>query len=134
MTWRDVGSWVLCTAGTPLAWCSVLLHLRTPWRSTQTGRHLLVYSVVMAVVFSFGEWRLLADRHLPVWAEAGRAFFYIALVVAMAWRVWLQVRARKASADTDLALAEVFHAWHDLSAADRSRVSTLATELAANRT
>lgn len=133
MTWRDLGSWVLCTAGTPLAWCSVGLHLRTPWRSTQTGRHLLVYSVVMAVVFSFGLWRLLADRHLPDWAEAARAAFYLALVVAMAWRVWLQARARKTSPHTDVDLAEVFDAWPSLGDADRTEIADLATELARRR-
>lgn len=96
MSARDVGTWILLGAGFPLSWSSVVLHLRTPWRATEMGRHLLVYSVALAAVMTFAVLYRLTDG--ADWIEPPRTFTYALMITAMGWRVCLQVRANRAIA------------------------------------
>lgn len=94
MSARDLGTLILLGAGFPLAWTSVALHLRTPWRDTELGRHLLVYSLALAIVLSFGVLSRLTGG--ADWVEYLRAPSYAVLAGTLAWRVALQVRFARA--------------------------------------
>jgi hypothetical protein len=96
MSPRDFGTWILLGAGFPLSWASVVLHLRTPWRDTEMGRHLLLYSVAFAAVMTFAVLYRLTDG--AGWIELPRAVTYVVLTVAMGWRVCLQVRGSRTPA------------------------------------
>lgn len=90
-------AWLFVYVGMPLAWVSVILHLRTPWRKTVFGRHLLSYALVIAVIMSFAATRYWWFRReaFPDWLIVCQFSTYAALVGVMGWRVWLQVTALK---------------------------------------
>lgn len=98
MTAYDIGTWILLGAGLPLAWTSVVLHLRTPWWRTEMGRHMLTFALVLAVVFSFGTVRQIVGADPPAWLQFARLIAFAFLVVAMGWRVVLQLEGRKVPA------------------------------------
>lgn len=90
-------AWLFVYVGMPLAWTSVFLHLRTPWRKTVLGKHLLCYSLVIAAIMSFASARFWWYRRqaFPDWLTLIQFSTYVALVGVMGWRVWLQARALK---------------------------------------
>lgn len=86
-------AWAYVYGALPLAWASVVLHGRTPWRSTELGRHLFTYALIVAVILTFGAIRYFHAGALPAWLEVVRFAAYIAFIPTMGWRVLLQVRA-----------------------------------------
>lgn len=91
MSLRDAGTAIILGFGLPLVWISVVLHLLTPWRRTEMGRHLVVHSTAIALVLTFAlAHRMLGDSLL---LEVIRFFAYSILVFAFGWRVCLQFRA-----------------------------------------
>lgn len=93
---EQIAAWGFVYLAMPLAWASVLLHARTPWRRTEVGRHLLVYAVVIAVILSFSTIRYFTTS-LPEWFEVARALTYMTLIPVMAWRIAIQLRAARNS-------------------------------------
>jgi hypothetical protein len=83
--------WLFVYVGTPLAWISVLLHLKTPWRKTELGRHLLAYAAVIAAVMTFATVRYWYKQPFPAWLEVAKFGVYVSLIVIMGWRIYLQV-------------------------------------------
>lgn len=94
---RQSTSYLFVYVGMPLAWLSLVLHLRTPWRRTELGRHLVAYAAVIATIMSFAAVRYWWFRRsmFPDWLAVCQFGVYVALVGVMAWRVALQLRARK---------------------------------------
>lgn len=90
-------AWLFIYAGLPLAWASVGLHLLTPWRRTEVGRHLLAYASVVAVILTFTaiRWWFFRRSPFPDWLQIAQLASYAALVAVMAWRVVLQFRATR---------------------------------------
>lgn len=86
--------WLFVYVGTPLAWASFLLHLATPWRRSEVGRHLLAYAFVIATILTFAavRWFWFRGQPFPVWLQGIQFGAYVALITVMAWRVTLQIR------------------------------------------
>lgn len=72
---------------------SVLLHLRTPWRDTDLGRHLLVYSSVIAVVLVLAVIRRLGPW--PLWFEWFRTGVFALVPLVMWWRCLIQIQVAR---------------------------------------
>lgn len=91
-------AWLVVYGGMPLAWASFVLHLMTPWRRTEMGRHLLAYAGVIAVLLSFSavRWWWFRRQPFPDWLSVFQLSMYVLLVAVMAWRIALQYRARRA--------------------------------------
>lgn len=85
--------WAWVYGAFPLAWASVLLHLRTPWRRTELGKHLLTYAVLIALILTFSVLRYFYASDLPEPVEWTRWVIYMAFPPVMAWRVSIQLRA-----------------------------------------
>jgi hypothetical protein len=47
-TRAQILAWAWTYGAFPLAWLSVFLHARTPWRRTELGRHLMIYAILIA--------------------------------------------------------------------------------------
>ncbi len=87
-------TWLFVYAGTPLAWASVLLHMKTPWRETEMGRHLFTYACVIAAIMTFVSIQYWYKHPLPGWLDNLRFGVYAALIFVMGWRVVLQCGSR----------------------------------------
>lgn len=94
---RDITAYLFVYVGMPLAWLSLFLHLRTPWRRTELGRHLVAYAAVIATIMTFAAVRFwwFKGSHFPDWLTVCQFGVYAALIGVMAWRVVLQLRARR---------------------------------------
>ncbi len=96
---RTMIAWLFVYAGLPLAWVSVVLHWRTPWRDSEMGRHLFAYALILAVIFTFASARYWTKPAVwPHWLEVIHLLTYVVLIgVVMPWRVWLQIAAARRS-------------------------------------
>lgn len=72
----------------------VLNHRWTAWRSNAWGRHVMLFSYVLAAILLLGLARLLFGSYPG--REWLLAAFYTALAGAMVQRVWLLVREHRA--------------------------------------
>jgi len=89
---RLVGNALLC-ASAVIASTSVILHLGVPWWRSEMGRHLLAYMLVMAAVLDLGVIKLIIGD--SVGFAALRTVVFALVPAVMAWRVWLQIKARR---------------------------------------
>lgn len=65
-----------------------------PWRRTVEGWHLMTFTFVIGVAFSWIAYRLVVIHHhvdIPLRTEAARAGIYVALAVVLVWRLVLLV-------------------------------------------
>lgn len=84
--------WAWTYGALPIAWATVVMHLRTPWTQTELGRHLLVYQTLIASILTFATVRYFYADHLPEVVEWIRWAIYMAFPPVMGWRLWLQIR------------------------------------------
>lgn len=84
--------WAWVYGALPIAWATVVMHLRTPWRRTEVGRHLMVYQALLATILTFSTVRYFSAGTLPGPVEWIRWVTYMAFPPVMAWRLWLQIR------------------------------------------
>lgn len=71
--------------------------LVAPWRKTEEGWHLMTFTFVIGVAFSWIAYRLVAvENHvdLSLKTEASRAAIYVALAAVLVWRLALLVRTQ----------------------------------------
>jgi len=74
---------------------SVVLHLRVPWWRSEMGRHLLYYMAVMALVLDLGVIRIVFGDSW--WFALLRLITFIGVPAVMTQRLWLQIKAQRAS-------------------------------------
>lgn len=84
--------WAWVYFALPIAWATVVMHLRTPWTRTELGRHLLVYQALLASILTFVSLRYFYAGELPEPVEWFRFAVYMAFPPVMGWRLWLQIR------------------------------------------
>lgn len=74
---------------------SVVVHSRVQWWRTEMGRHLMAYMTVMAAVLVLAVVRIfLGDAW---WFSLFRLLIFIGVPLVMTQRLWLQIKARRAS-------------------------------------
>lgn len=94
-TRAQILAWAWTYGAFPLAWLSVFLHARTPWRRTELGRHLMIYAILIATILTFATVRHFTQAGFPQWVEWVRFAVYLSFPPVMAWRVAIQIRARR---------------------------------------
>lgn len=85
---------VVAVTACALTWYSAYLHNLTPWRDTPVGRHLLWFTVALGVTFTALTLGLFIHDK-PLWFDVIRAALYTSTPVVVAWRVALQLQARR---------------------------------------
>lgn len=92
MSQVQIGNALLCVTAV-VASASVVLHALTPWWRSEMGRHLMAYAGVIATVIDLGVIKLVVgDSH---GFQILRTCVFALVPVVMAWRVWLQLKARR---------------------------------------
>lgn len=93
----DILDWVfrmlLVIAAVP-AVGSWLLHLKTPWKRTEYGKHLFWYMGSIAAVLVISAIDLFI-RPDPLWFEALQAVVFVGVPITLWWRFALQIKARR---------------------------------------
>ncbi len=90
---RWIGNIGLFLSAAIATW-SVILHAQVPWRRTTTGRHLMAYMAVVALVLILAMIRAIFGD--TAWFALLRlGVFVIGVPFILAWRVRLQLRARR---------------------------------------
>ena len=94
--WRaQVLAWAWVYGAMPIGWLCVLMHALTPWRKTELGRHLMVYSLLIAIILTFASIRHFTEGQLPAAVEWFRFVIYLSFPFVMGWRLSLQIRAAR---------------------------------------
>lgn len=91
MTLRDVALVLILSAVVP-AILSAYLVMRTPWRETAMGRHLMAYSSVIALVLVVSLVRRMFPDP-PFALEVIRLATFALVPVVIWWRCLLQIKA-----------------------------------------
>lgn len=79
---------------------SVIVHLRVFDPHSTMSRHLLVYMAAIALVLDLGVVRLAAGD--SNWFQLLRLVAFVAVVLSMTQRLWLQVQAQRTTARTHI--------------------------------
>jgi hypothetical protein len=90
----DVAVWVATISS--FAFCFTYAAI-APWNKTAEGRHLMTFTFVIGVAFSWVAYRLVTvgpRHHFNADTEAARAIIYIALASVLVWRLMLLIRVQ----------------------------------------
>ena len=97
------GAWVTHQVGTAAAlvgaiaaWTFVVTYWNRPWRQYPEGRHLMAFTMLLAVILSYVSVRAATGTHvLALSDEAVRLFVYGSIAAMLLWRVRLLVDAQR---------------------------------------
>jgi ribosomal protein L15E len=90
----DVAIWTSLVSSYAFCFSYALV---APWRKTEEGWHLMTFTFVIGVAFSWIAYRLVTANHrvgLPMKTEASRTAIYVALAGVLVWRLALLVRTQ----------------------------------------
>lgn len=100
MHWKGVelihllGDVAVLVSATAASLFCLLYHLTAPWRRSPEGRHLMLFTALHALVFSWIGFRALTGTSLdlPRGQEEVRAGVYLLAAVCLVWRLSLLYR------------------------------------------
>ena len=82
--------------GSVAAWTFVLKYRQYRWRTYDEGRHLMAFTLLLAVILSYVSVRALTGGVvLAIHDEAFRLFVYGSIAAMLLWRVRLLVQAQR---------------------------------------
>lgn len=88
----QVAGMALVVVSAVLAWAVCLLyHLSAPWWRSESGRHVMTFTAVLALVLSLWAFRVLvpAEGH---WWDVVRLIAFTGVPASLGWRLWLLYR------------------------------------------
>lgn len=82
--------------GSAAAWTFVLKYRTVSWRTYDEGRHLMAFTLLLAVILTYVSIRAVSGSNvLAIQDEAFRLFVYGSITAMLLWRVRLLIAARR---------------------------------------
>lgn len=91
MSWQTLGDWAFYVATTITILFALLYLNLAPWWRTATGRNIMAVMGSMAIAFGYFSWAIW-NGGVPAGFHPMRALIFIAIALAVGWRIVIFVR------------------------------------------